>query len=40
VRKNYVADLILLNLNPLDDVSALSNNDNILKVIQDGLVVK
>ena len=40
VRKNYVADLILLNLNPLDDVSALSNNDNILKVIQDGLLVK
>ena len=40
VRKNYIADLILVNSNPLDDVSVLSNNDNILKVIQDGLVVK
>lgn len=40
VRKNYVADLILLNSNPLDDVSILSNNDNILNVMQDGLLVK
>ena len=40
VRKNYIADLILVNSNPLDDVSVLSNNDNILNVIQDGLVVK
>ena len=40
VRENYVADLILVNSNPLDDVSKLSDNDNILKVIQDGFVVK
>ena len=40
VRENYVADLILVNSNPLEDVSILSNNDNILKVIQDGVVVK
>ena len=40
VKENYTADLILVNSNPLDDVSVLSNNDNILKVIQDGFVVK
>ena len=40
VKENYVADLILINSNPLDDVSVLSNNNNILKVMQDGLLVK
>ena len=40
VRENYVADLVLVNSNPLEDVSILSNNDNILKVVQDGCVVK
>lgn len=40
VKENYVADLILVNSNPLDDVSILSDNDNILKVIQDGIEVK
>lgn len=40
VRKNYVADLILVNSNPLDDITCLSDNDNILRVIQDGSVVK
>ncbi len=40
VRENYVADLILTNSNPLDDVSVLSDNDNILKVFQDGTEVK
>ena len=40
VKENYIADLILVNSNPLDDISVLSNNDNILKVIQDGIEVK
>ena len=40
VKENYVADLILVNSNPLDDVSVLGNNDNVLKVIQDGIEVK
>jgi imidazolonepropionase-like amidohydrolase len=40
VKKNYVADLILVNSNPLDDVSILSDNDNILRVFQDGIEVK
>ena len=40
VRQNYIADLILVNSNPLDDVSTLKDNDNILKVIQDGCIVK
>ena len=40
VKENYVADLILVNSNPLDDVSVLSDNDNILNVIQDGDLVK
>ena len=40
VKVNYVADLILVNSNPLDDVSILCDNDNILNVFQDGSVVK
>ena len=40
VRKNYISDLILVNSNPLDDITCLSDNDNILRVIQDGYMVK
>lgn len=40
VKKNHVADLILVNSNPLDDISVLSNNDNILNVFQDGVLVQ
>ncbi|MGN0176939.1 MAG: amidohydrolase family protein [Methanobrevibacter sp.] len=40
IKENFIADLILVNSNPLDDVSILRNNDNILKVIQDGIIVK
>ena len=40
IKENFIADLILVNSNPLDDISILSNNDNILNVIQDGIVVK
>ena len=40
VKENHVADLILVNSNPFDDISVLSDNDNILKVIQDGIEVK
>jgi imidazolonepropionase-like amidohydrolase len=40
VKENYCADLILVNSNPLDDVSVLSDNSNVLTVIQDGIVVK
>ena len=40
VGEGKIADLILVNNNPLDDVSVLADNDNILKVIQDGIVIK
>ena len=40
IKENYVADLILVNSNPLDDISILSDNDNVLSVIQDGEIVK
>lgn len=40
IKENYIADLILVNSNPLDDISILSDNDNILTVMQDGIVVK
>lgn len=40
VKENYVGDLILVNSNPLDDISVLSDNDNVLRVIQDGCEVK
>ena len=40
IKENYIADLILVNSNPLDAVSVLSDNDNILNVFQDGEIVK
>ena len=40
IKENYVADLSLVNSNPLDDISILSDNGNVLKVIQDGKAVK
>ena len=40
VKEKYIADLILVNSNPLDDINVLTNNRNILTVIQDGSVVK
>ena len=40
VKENYCADLILTNANPLEDISILSDDDNILTVLQDGVVVK
>ncbi len=40
VSENKIADLILVHGNPLDDVSILADNDNILKVIQNGCLVK
>ena len=40
VKENYVADLILVGSNPLDDISVLSDNDNVLTVIQEGEFVK
>ncbi|MDO5823156.1 amidohydrolase family protein [Methanobrevibacter sp.] len=40
IKENYVADLIIVNSNPLDDVSILSDNSNVLRVLQDGNVVK
>ena len=40
VGEGKIADLILVNDNPLDDVSVLADNDNILNVVQDGIVIK
>ena len=40
VSENKIADLILVNGNPLEDVSILADNDNILNVIQNGCLVK
>lgn len=40
VKEKYVADLILVNSNPLDDISILSDNDNVLDVFQDGVCIK
>lgn len=40
VETGKLADLIIVNGNPLEDIKLLANNDNILKVIQDGRIVK
>ena len=40
IKHGKIADLILVKGNPLDDIKLLSDNDNILAVIQDGKIVK
>lgn len=40
ISKNKIADMVIVNKNPLDDVGVLADNDNILKVIQDGKIKK
>lgn len=40
VKPSMVADLILVNENPFEDISILANNDNICHVFQDGVLVK
>ena len=40
VSENKLADLILVKGNPLVDIDILANNDNILKVFQEGTLVK
>ena len=40
IESGKIADLILVKGNPLEDINLLSNNDNILAVIQDGKFVK
>ncbi|KZX11877.1 imidazolonepropionase [Methanobrevibacter oralis] len=40
VKPAMVADLILVNENPFEDISILANNDNICHVFQDGVLVK
>lgn len=40
IERGNIADLILVNGNPLSNIGILSNSDNILCVIQDGKIVK
>ena len=40
VKPAMVADLILVNENPFEDISILANNDNICHVFQYGVLVK
>ena len=40
IEKGKFADMILVNDNPLDNIEILTNKDNILKVLQDGNLVK
>lgn len=40
IKVGKFADMVLVNNNPLNNVEFLSNNDNILKVFQDGQIVK
>lgn len=40
IERGNIADLILVKGNPLANINLLSNNDNILCVIQDGKIVK
>lgn len=40
VEENKIADLILVNDNPLDDINVLATGNNVLKVFQDGKLVK
>ncbi|MDO5847990.1 MAG: amidohydrolase family protein [Methanobrevibacter sp.] len=40
IERGNIADLIMVNGNPLANIDLLANNDNILCVIQDGKIVK
>lgn len=40
IQHGKVADLILVKGNPLDNINVLTDNDNILAVIQDGKIIK
>jgi imidazolonepropionase-like amidohydrolase len=40
IETGKIADLILTNKNPLDDISILKNKDNILLIIQNGNTIK
>ncbi|MFD1926801.1 amidohydrolase family protein [Sporosarcina siberiensis] len=40
IEEGKLADIIIVNGNPLDNIKVLENNDNIVNVIMDGVVVK
>ncbi len=40
IEKGKLADMVLVKKNPLDDISSLSDDENILMVIKDGTVFK
>ena len=36
IRENYLADILLVDGNPLDDVSILQNKNKLLSIMKDG----
>lgn len=40
LEKDKLADLIIVNCDPIADISCLKNNDNILLVVKDGVIKK
>ncbi|MBU4534937.1 MAG: amidohydrolase family protein [Euryarchaeota archaeon] len=40
IEKGKLADMVMVKKNPLDDISSLSDEENILMVIKDGKIVK
>lgn len=40
IKEGYMADVILVDVDPLEDIGSLKNNDNIRLVVKDGDVVK
>ncbi|KAK9413763.1 putative Amidohydrolase-related domain-containing protein [Seiridium unicorne] len=38
VKEGFLADLIILRTNPLDDITTLDDKDNLLAVVKDGHV--
>lgn len=40
IKEGYMADVILVDVDPLEDIGSLKNNDNIRLVVKDGDIVK
>src|SRR5699024_9389790 len=40
IEAGKLADIIIVNRNPLEDISVLEKQENIVKVLKDGIIVK
>ena len=39
LKKGFMADMLILNKNPLEDISILQNKENIKTIIKNGIII-